>query len=75
MVEDAERYKQQDEQLRDSMAARNNLESYVFSLKQICEDDVVKDKLSEVEQNSLIQKVSFLIVLRHIYIYIYIVKL
>jgi len=56
MVEDAERYKQQDEQLRDSMAARNNLESYVFSLKQICEDDVVKDKLSEVEQNSLIQK-------------------
>jgi len=56
MVADAERYKQQDEQLRDSMAARNNLESYVFSLKQICEDDVVKDKLSEVEQNSLIQK-------------------
>jgi len=56
MVEDAERYKQQDEQLRDSMEARNNLESYVFSLKQICEDDVVKDKLSEVEQNLLIQK-------------------
>lgn len=69
MVKDAETYKQQDEQLRDSLLARNNLESYVFSLKQICEDDVLKDKLSEVEQNLLIQKVSFLIIFRYIYVH------
>ena len=69
MVKDAERYKQQDEELRDSMLARNNLESYVFSLKQICEDDVLKDKLSEAEQNLLIQKVNILIIFRHKYVH------
>jgi len=56
MVEDAEIYKQQDEELRDRMVARNNLEAYVFSLKQISEDDALKDKLSDVEKTLLVQK-------------------
>lgn len=38
MVHDAERYKAEDERKRETVAARNRLESYIFSVKQAVGD-------------------------------------
>ena len=48
MVNDAERYKEEDDKQRDKVAARNKLESYVFSVKQAVGD--AGDKLSDSEK-------------------------
>merc|ERR1712226_457280 len=58
MVANAEKYKEQDEQLRKQLDAKNSLESYAFSLKQTAEDknntlaqedrEVIKKKADEV---------------------------
>ena len=48
MVNDAERYKEEDDKQRDKIAARNKLESYVFSVKQALGD--AGDKLSDSEK-------------------------
>ena len=48
MVNDAERYKEEDDKQRDKIAARNKLESYVFSVKQALGD--AGDKLSDTDK-------------------------
>ena len=45
MVNDAEKYKEEDDTQRDRVASRNKLESYVFSVKQAIGD--AGDKLSD----------------------------
>ncbi|GJQ74796.1 hypothetical protein Trydic_g13417 [Trypoxylus dichotomus] len=49
MVEEAERYKEEDEKQREKIAARNQLETYVFNVKQAMEE--AGDKLSEGDKN------------------------
>merc|ERR1712176_1083818 len=49
MVNDAEKYKQEDEAQKDRVQAKNELESYAFQMKQTVEDDKVKDKISADE--------------------------
>merc|ERR1712135_246265 len=44
MVNDAEKYKQEDEAQKDRVQAKNELESYAFQMKQPVEDDKVKDE-------------------------------
>ena len=46
MVSDAEKYKKEDEMQREKIAARNSLESYVYSVKQTAEDPNVVNKLN-----------------------------
>ena len=46
MVADAEKYKKEDEMQRERIAARNSLESYVYSVKQTAEDPNVVNKLN-----------------------------
>lgn len=46
MVADAEKYKKEDEMQREKIAARNSLESYVYSVKQTAEDPNVVNKLN-----------------------------
>nr|AXB26576.1 heat shock protein 70 [Anaphothrips obscurus] len=48
MVDEAERYKEEDDKQRERVAARNQLESYVFSIKQAVEE--AGDKLSEADK-------------------------
>jgi L1 cell adhesion molecule like protein len=48
MVDEAERYKEEDDKQRERVAARNQLESYVFSIKQAV--DEAGDKLSEADK-------------------------
>jgi len=47
MVQDAEKYKNDDDTQRERIGAKNGLESYCFNMKSTIEDDKVKDKISE----------------------------
>merc|ERR1711970_485027 len=55
MVNDAEKFKQEDEKQRERITAKNNLESYCFNLKQSMEDDKVKDKISADEVKKVLE--------------------
>merc|ERR1712174_140992 len=46
MVNDAEKYKKEDEEMRDKITAKNGLEAYCFNIKQSVEDEKLKDKIS-----------------------------
>merc|ERR1712223_1415497 len=56
MVNDAEKYKQEDEAQKDRVQAKNELESYAFQMKQTVEDDKVKDKISADEVDTITKK-------------------
>merc|ERR1712160_81559 len=56
MVNDAEKFKDEDEQQKDRIQAKNDLESYAFQMKQTVEDDKVKDKLSADEIKQIADK-------------------
>ncbi|THD19220.1 Major heat shock 70 kDa protein Bbb [Fasciola hepatica] len=56
MVQEAERYKQDDEKQRERVSAKNALESYTYSMKQAVEDDQVKGKLSEADRKLILEK-------------------
>lgn len=50
MLAEAERYKEEDDRQRERVASRNQLESYVFSVKQALED--AGSKLSEQDKDT-----------------------
>jgi len=56
MVNEAEKYKEQDDQQRERIASKNNLESYAFNLKQSVEEEKVKDKLSDEDKTTILTK-------------------
>ncbi|KAM8723796.1 heat shock 70 kDa protein 1-like [Acanthopagrus schlegelii] len=56
MVQDADRYKAEDDLQREKIAAKNSLESYAFNMKSTAQDDNLKGKLSEEEQKKLVEK-------------------
>jgi len=56
MVQDAEKYKTEDEGQRERVTAKNNLESYVFNIKQTAEDEKLKDKISEEDKKKILDK-------------------
>jgi len=58
MVNDAEKFKQEDEKQRERITAKNNLESYCFNLKQSMEDDKVKDKIPEEDRKKVLDACS-----------------
>ncbi|CAH0383702.1 unnamed protein product [Bemisia tabaci] len=51
MVNEAERYKEEDDKQRAKVAARNQLESYIFNVKQAAEE--AGDKLSAEDKQSV----------------------
>ncbi|KAF2357847.1 Heat shock protein 70 family [Trinorchestia longiramus] len=55
MVQDAEKYKNDDDQQRERIAAKNGLESYCFNMKSTVEDDKVKDKISEDDRKKIME--------------------
>ncbi|KAK7602645.1 hypothetical protein V9T40_006619 [Parthenolecanium corni] len=54
MLSDAEKYRNEDEKQKERVTARNQLESYTFSVKQAAED--AGNKLTEADKNSVIEK-------------------
>ncbi|CAJ0953335.1 unnamed protein product, partial [Mesorhabditis belari] len=53
MVNDAEKYRADDEKQRDRISAKNGLESYAFNMKQTIEDEQMKSKLSNEDREKI----------------------
>ena len=58
MVNDAEKYKAEDDQQKEKVSAKNGLESYCFNMKSTVEDDKFKDKISENDRKIITDKCS-----------------
>ena len=56
MVHDADRYKEEDEKQRERVQSKNNLESYVFSVKNTMEDQNVASKTSQEDKERVLSK-------------------
>jgi len=56
MVNDAEKYKQEDEAQREKITAKNGLESYCFNMKTTVEDEKLKDKISAEDKETILKK-------------------
>merc|ERR1712126_788246 len=53
MVQDAEKFKADDEKQKERISAKNSLESYCFNMKSTVEDDKFKDKVPEEERKQI----------------------
>nr|KAF6276642.1 hypothetical protein mMyoMyo1_010289 [Myotis myotis] len=56
MVQEAERYKAEDEVQRERVSAKNALESYAFNMKSAVEDEGLKGKISEADKKKVLDK-------------------
>jgi L1 cell adhesion molecule like protein len=56
MVNDADKFKAEDERQKERIAAKNGLESYCFNMKSTMNDEKLKDKISEDEKRVISSK-------------------
>ncbi|XP_076591160.1 heat shock protein family A (Hsp70) member 8b [Chaetodon auriga] len=56
MVNEAEKYKAEDDVQREKVAAKNNLESYAFHVRSTMEDDKIKGKISDEDRKTVVDK-------------------
>eukprot|EP00049_Salpingoeca_infusionum_P002161 m.54477 g.54477 ORF g.54477 m.54477 type:complete len:648 (+) comp11421_c0_seq1:476-2419(+) len=56
MVSEAEKFKAEDEQLKEKISAKNGLESYAYNMKSTVEGDDLKDKISEEDKKTITEK-------------------
>ncbi|KFO78768.1 heat shock-related 70 kDa protein 2 [Cuculus canorus] len=56
MVQEAEKYKAEDEANRERVGAKNSLESYTYNMKQTVEDDKLKGKISDQDKQRVLDK-------------------
>jgi len=56
MVDESEKFKDDDDKQKEKISAKNGLESYCFNIKSSIEDSNIKDKLSESEKNMVKEK-------------------
>jgi len=61
MVNEAEKYKVDDEKQKDRVSAKNSLESYCFNMKSTVEDEKVKDKIPEADRKVVMDKCNDII--------------
>jgi L1 cell adhesion molecule like protein len=53
MVNDAEKFKTEDEEQRERISAKNNLESYIFGVKSSLDEEQIKSRLSGEEMSQI----------------------
>jgi len=58
MIADAEKFKEQDRLQAERIKAKQELENYVFSLRNTANDDKYKDKLSEEDKQRILRAVE-----------------
>lgn len=58
MVDEAERFKEDDTKQRERVEARNGLDNYIFSVKQSLDDEKLKDKFTEEDKLSVQEKIT-----------------
>ncbi|TSK16161.1 Heat shock cognate 71 kDa protein [Bagarius yarrelli] len=56
MVQEAEKYKAEDDVQRDKVSAKNGLESYAFNMKSTVEDEKLKGKISDDDKQKILDK-------------------
>merc|ERR1711972_525672 len=56
MVNEAEKYKAEDEKQREKISAKNNLESYCFNMKSTMDEEKVKAAISESDKKTINDK-------------------
>ncbi|XP_075047227.1 heat shock cognate 71 kDa protein-like [Mixophyes fleayi] len=56
MVQEADRYKAEDEAQREKISAKNSLESLAFNMKSTAEDEKLKDKISPEDKQKIVDK-------------------
>merc|ERR1712217_728559 len=56
MVNDAEKYKAEDDQQKERISSKNGLESYCFNMKTTIEDEKMKDKISDDDRKAINDK-------------------
>merc|ERR1712027_12273 len=56
MVNDAEKYKAEDDKERARIASKNGLESYIFQAKGILDDEKLKDKFTDEDRKAIKDK-------------------
>lgn len=56
MVNDAEKYKEDDDKQKNRISSKNSLESYAFHMKSTIEDEKVKDKISAEDKKTILDK-------------------
>jgi len=56
MVNDAEKYKEEDDKQKNRISSKNALESYAFNMKSTIEDEKIKDKISEEDKKTIKDK-------------------
>ncbi|KAL5009593.1 hypothetical protein ScPMuIL_011898 [Solemya velum] len=61
MVNEAEKYKEEDDKQKTRISAKNSLESYSFNMKSTVEDPKVADKLAEDDKKKILDKCSEII--------------
>merc|ERR1712014_442555 len=55
-VNDAEKFKEEDNKQKDRISAKNGLESYCFNMKTTIEDEKMADKISEDDKKKITDK-------------------
>ncbi|KAK2586252.1 hypothetical protein KPH14_001508 [Odynerus spinipes] len=61
MVNEAEKYRSEDEKQKETIAAKNSLESYCFNIKSTAEDEKLKDKISASDKQLVLDKCNEII--------------
>jgi len=56
MVNDAEKYKADDDKQKERISAKNNLESYCFNMKSTLDDEKMKGKISDTDRKVITDK-------------------
>merc|ERR1712147_416993 len=56
MVNDAEKFKAEDEAMKERISSKNGLESYCFNMKTTIEDEKMKDKISDDDRKAINDK-------------------
>ena len=58
MLNEAEKYKKEDEEQREKVQAKNAFESYCFNMKQTLEDDQIGSKVSADDKSRALEAIS-----------------
>lgn len=56
MVNEAEKYRNEDDKQKECISAKNALESYCFNMKATMEDDKLKDKITDSDKTLILDK-------------------
>ncbi|CAO2635412.1 Heat shock cognate 71 kDa protein [Lemmus lemmus] len=54
MVQEAEKYKAEDEKQRDKVSSKNSLESYAFNMKATVEDEKLQGKINDEDKQKIL---------------------